>query len=370
MVLQLLGALVISALASSSAFGGTYDNSDNRLSITFTSSICDILNKSDIPTTYQDSFTFNYTCWGRVRNAVDSGSGNNYQVFDTYTSMDYEITLGTYQEVYQFENTLSQGAYKFNYGYSTDYSLTYGNTLYHDRYLLRIARSYFLNPSSQNLGSGYLISDDLFTIYNQDSKSILYNDWTEWFFGNSVLLEAPVNVSYGDNELIGCMAFDNNMKILDEDLSDEYNFNLSASYFSAYLNYWFPANTSVDDVYTFLNKVNTINFLQEDSLNEGYNSGFEEGYNQGYYDGRSDVGDAYTNGYNNGYDNGRQVGFNEGVESAETYTFSNLFGSIADTPIIVVRSLFDFDLFVTSMLTVVLSLFTALILFYLLRKLL
>lgn len=76
--------------------------------------------------------------------------------------------------------------------------------------------------------------------------------------------------------------------------------------------------------------------------------------------------EGFDTGYTQGYDNG----YNDGLTDGNDYSFGALFGAIADTPVLIVRNLFDFDFFGVNLLTVVLSLFTGLILFYLLRKLL
>lgn len=71
---------------------------------------------------------------------------------------------------------------------------------------------------------------------------------------------------------------------------------------------------------------------------------------------------GYNNGYTNGYDNGFVDGSNAGV------TFFSLFGAIADTPLLMLRSLFNFDLFGANLLVVILSLVTGLMVFYVVRK--
>lgn len=71
---------------------------------------------------------------------------------------------------------------------------------------------------------------------------------------------------------------------------------------------------------------------------------------------------GYNNGYTNGYDNGFLDGSNAGV------TFFSLFGAIADTPLLMLRSLFNFDLFGANLLVVILSLVTGLMVFYVVRK--
>lgn len=93
---------------------------------------------------------------------------------------------------------------------------------------------------------------------------------------------------------------------------------------------------------------------------EGYDSGYTEGHDSGYAEGEQSS-TAYGNGYRNGYNNGLS-------HSSSDFGFMNLFTSIADTPILMMRSMFDFSIFGTSMLAVVLSLFTALVVIHLLKR--
>lgn len=93
-------------------------------------------------------------------------------------------------------------------------------------------------------------------------------------------------------------------------------------------------------------------------------------YNQGYIDGRDYVlthlseFDLYTNSQYLTYG---QIQYNLGVSQANT-GFLNLFGAIADTPVIMIRNLFSFDLFGMSALTIFMSLLTGLIVIHFIRK--
>ncbi len=81
--------------------------------------------------------------------------------------------------------------------------------------------------------------------------------------------------------------------------------------------------------------------------------------------------DAYETGYSEGYNVGFSTGFDEGVSNApanRNYTFLSLLGAIADTPVLMIKSLFNFELFGTSMYIAVMSLITGLILLFLVRK--
>lgn len=113
----------------------------------------------------------------------------------------------------------------------------------------------------------------------------------------------------------------------------------------------------------------------ENNMGNDYQSGFNDGYSQGYQNGKND---GYQNGYLDGktewYDKGVQfghdTGYQEGLEDGtnNNYGFPSLFYSIADTPVLMIQRLFNFDLFGMNVLTVVLSLFTAILLIHIAKK--
>lgn len=122
--------------------------------------------------------------------------------------------------------------------------------------------------------------------------------------------------------------------------------------------------------------------IYSEGYEDGYNVGHREGYNEGYKEGHSigldegyqngystGVTDGHTEGYDDGYAVGRQVGYQEGISTGtHDYGFLNLFGAIADTPIMMMRRMFSFDLFGTSMLTIILTMFTALLVLKIVKK--
>lgn len=117
-------------------------------------------------------------------------------------------------------------------------------------------------------------------------------------------------------------------------------------------------------IYFWLNNEYEYEFYNSDaSYQSGYSKGYIQGYNEGDAEGNAD-------GYSRGYDDGYYVGKTDGITESNDYSFLGLFGAIADTPVMMIRSLFNFDFFGVNLLTIVLSLFTGIILFYLLRKLL
>lgn len=88
----------------------------------------------------------------------------------------------------------------------------------------------------------------------------------------------------------------------------------------------------------------------------------DEIYDNGYSAGLSDGTSA---GYSDGYGVGYNAGLNaQGVNA----NFLSLFGAIADTPVYIIRSLFSFDIFGTTALTIFMSLLTVIIVVHFVRK--
>ena len=68
------------------------------------------------------------------------------------------------------------------------------------------------------------------------------------------------------------------------------------------------------------------------------------------------------------YEEGHDIGYNEGIADAHTYTFFSLFGSIADTPIMIFRQLLGFDVFGVSALQIFMTMFTGVIVLFIFRR--
>lgn len=98
-------------------------------------------------------------------------------------------------------------------------------------------------------------------------------------------------------------------------------------------------------------------------LNEGYNKGYDVGYNSGY-------GTGYNDGYNYGYQTGYTQGHADGINEATPLqmNFLTLLGAIADTPVVIIRNLYSFDIFGTSALAIFMTLLTAIIVIHFVRK--
>ena len=103
--------------------------------------------------------------------------------------------------------------------------------------------------------------------------------------------------------------------------------------------------------------VNSATYDITNDLINVLDSTYQDGYESGKIDGA-------IIGYNNGYTRG----FADGQATGQNATFMGLFTSVADTPVIIIRSLFDFSLFGQDMLPVILSLLTGIILINVIRK--
>lgn len=121
----------------------------------------------------------------------------------------------------------------------------------------------------------------------------------------------------------------------------------------------------VFDIYCFLETQTAYQMVTSD-MGGYYDSGYQAGYEKGQEINQEELDRLTQTAYESGFYQG-QI---DGIAHANDYSFSTLFGAIADTPVLIIRNLFNFDFFGVNLLTVVLSLFTALILFYLLRKIL
>ena len=115
--------------------------------------------------------------------------------------------------------------------------------------------------------------------------------------------------------------------------------------------------SSLDDIYydnindyLFYSRVH-VSYNTTSSYGDGYNDGYNVGYGEGHSTG-------YTSGYNTGYTAGQQ----------STSRGRNLFLSIADTPMLMLRSLFNFDFFVVNFFIIVIGLLTMLFVIYLVKK--
>lgn len=113
---------------------------------------------------------------------------------------------------------------------------------------------------------------------------------------------------------------------------------------------------------------NTVISISVNVTNESYNYYYNEGYQSGYADGSSaGYQTGYDTGYTEGYSTGKQAGIIEGQNQTNTSVYS-LAGAIIDTPIMFLRSLFDYELFGISIYVAILSMITLVIAIWVVRK--
>ncbi len=95
------------------------------------------------------------------------------------------------------------------------------------------------------------------------------------------------------------------------------------------------------------------------SDNQYYQSGYSDGSSSGYSLGYSE---GNTAGYNAGYTAGDSVGYNRGydvgVNTTNTYSFTNLISAVLDAPINAFTSLFNFEILGVNLSSFLLALFT------------
>lgn len=102
------------------------------------------------------------------------------------------------------------------------------------------------------------------------------------------------------------------------------------------------------------------NNYRVDMLEGDYQTGLQVGLQNGYNNG-------YDEGYGVGEGIGYQNGYNDGLLTADN-DLTALFGGIADTPYRILFSLLSFDVFGISFYSILMSLLTILIIFWLIRK--
>ena len=115
---------------------------------------------------------------------------------------------------------------------------------------------------------------------------------------------------------------------------------------NSYLNY---TNGMTFDMYNI-----TISILHSSSFDS--NTIYQNGYNAGY-----------RTGYNEGYDLGYRVGKQDGYNLGNGENGRNLFLSVADTPLLMLRSLFNFEFFGLNFFIIVVGLLTFLMILYIVR---
>ena len=296
-----------------------------------------------------------------VQYSCTSGSINNFQSIDrikysdiersnTFGGVDYEYE-STSREAYSLSFMTSE--YELSEIYSTHDTNSPTNTAYYsykyDIYALPTASDYY--PSIARIAyfeywvdTTYPTSENLYLAYRIGR----YNTYITTDINFNLKLYYRIYLATSSQNPTSMKTIENviNFAIVDDwgtthtiDLGSGFKyFNIS----NMVTRNWFTLSSISADEYN--NNVNTEAI---------YNDGFTHGYDDGYNDGN-------TFGYNTGY--------TAGINATNNYTFINFFGAIADTPILYLRNLLGFQIFGVSAMNVLMSMITACLVLYLLRK--
>lgn len=145
--------------------------------------------------------------------------------------------------------------------------------------------------------------------------------------------------------------------------NSSHTYNWSSIY---YLNNNISLNVVNNQVVLNWDILFSLDYYKNSNYMVGYNDGYKQGYDDGEFDGTSF---GTTEGYDNGYAIGYAKGYNDGANSSPVQaSFLGLLGAIADTPVLIIRNLFSFEFFGISALAVFMTLLTASLVIYFVRK--
>lgn len=102
-----------------------------------------------------------------------------------------------------------------------------------------------------------------------------------------------------------------------------------------------------------------------DNSNNDFQAYYNQGYDVGYNNGRL-VANAYE--YNNGYNTGYNIGYNAGLEVDNDNWLGNGLLSLVDIPIMLLSSIFNFDILGLNIYYLILGLLTLGIVLWLIKK--
>lgn len=294
-----------------------------------------------------------------------------------YALLNNFVPCGTY-----YNNGLSDNS-AFQLGYSDGYSSGYN--IASDNYsgfgIFKYATWSIVNRSDYNevINNFYgRVDENNFDKYNGGFivGNSLYASLDEYFFENQnidsvfkIAFDNPIpvnnynvmmlyNFQFANNILF---AFDNGSNILFEgqDLSNQVNLSSYNNLNILYIVVSYGASFGDYGKFGI-----AFNAFAVDSYNNGYHDGYEMGNLDGFVGGRN-KGKAegeesgYNQGYNAGVKYGKQVGYDNGINDANVYTFDKLLGAVVDAPFKTFTSLFNFEIlgfnflsFVTGLLTI------------------
>lgn len=308
---------------------------------------------------------------------------------------DFETSVGVAKEI-DFHLQSSLLPYLYNcimYDYANGYNILHSGNVndayvyaYPSSYLYDSSYSFKINYNISETNNGYTVlalfpcwQIDRFYYTNADNEQVtLFDSYCHVKGGLTFTNARPsivasgisVNPAFSHLSMTSWIAFPNS-----DNFVDWFNYDLDTLHngYDGFANptpiifsgcnygYYFTmetadfnsSNWSLDLTFSFFTP------LVKNYSSNGYSVGYETGYNQGVKDG-SDVG--YTNGYNQGYQDGLTI---------TSYSdLGKLFGVIADTPIMLLRSIFSFELFGMNVFVAIMSLLTGLVVLYIVRKIL
>lgn len=260
--------------------------------------------------------------------------------------------------------------------------------------LLALFSALTLNASAQNFNGDFDIINDNTCIVltwdtgdNSHSSPSIYDRLFDISYvdGNITYTGTFFAFGYNSNELMVLSNFHNCNVFFQLSYRNEDTDNLvhylpfNYSYFTAdrldetYTNSNLSPNDSIyyECRFYLLNASTYDNIVVADGTtayeNSGegqYNAGYEIGFDSGYNTGKTD---GYTDGYNAGKTDGYTQGYNTALNTHD-FSFTNLFASISDTPILMIRRMFSFGIFGVSAISILLSLFTCLIFIKIIKK--
>lgn len=209
-------------------------------------------------------------------------------------------------------------------------------------------------------GYRYLTDNGYVTGYDNHSLMAMYDNGDGQ--GTSSDLSIDFGISFESNLGLNCFSEDDLLADLDN-YSSYICFSFDNQYLDlCYCPFVFRINyTDIDTTPYVLSFKSYILVSSYDSYQTGYDAGYGKGYQDGYDIGKQDgnlIG--YSDGYNQGY--------TDGLSMSQQGNFNSLFNSIADTPLRFLYGLFNFNLFGTSMIVIILSLLTGIVVIHLVKK--
>lgn len=293
---------------------------------------------------YRDTVIYNEQQSLSAVSPADASS-TNY----TYHSSNFPVLISIYKEnSFTNSNVASSTQYlPFTFYFNTYIGEYYGGPeidLGYDPFCI-LGFSFNLDNDSFNVIE-YVTSDTV--VYNRwtDIGSYLAYPYDDYFFGS---YNINSNFNFNVDHVFITTTFNYGSKGA---------YATEITYYDSLNNtciFQFVFNKNVPNIDKYYFAPRTYYFFNDFDNNDFYNQGYTTGYQNGVIAGE-DTG--YTNGYSNGYDDGLIDGYDNGVVSANDYSFSSLLTSVVSAPVTVFTDLLDFNIMGYSLLNIVMGLLT------------